>query len=111
MALYTYYPGYRRAAKVTSAQAYQVPIYTWVEIGKCRLTSCHRTLVLRWELNSVPCDLQSDDLSTRQQHLYIFCMVNIMKTHVWLSICLIKTASGYKYIKVKVKPNPNSKLL
>ena len=58
MALYSYYPGRSRAVKVTSAQAFHVPIYTWVESGKCRLTSCKRTLVPWRDLNPIPCDLQ-----------------------------------------------------
>lgn len=45
-----YYSGYSRsteAAKVISAQAYQVPICTWVESGKCRVTSWPRAISAR----------------------------------------------------------------
>ena len=55
-------------------------IYTWVESGKCRLTSCQRTVVPRRDLNPVPGDLQSGDLSTRPQHLYgilIFFIIHL----------------------------------
>ena len=73
-------PGFSSAAVTRAAfqgiNSYQVPIYfTWVECGKCRSMSCQRTLVQRRDSNRGPCDRQSGDVSTRPQHLFIYCML------------------------------------
>ena len=67
-------PFYRCSEQTTLLiAAYQIThlIPGW-KVTKCRFTSCQRTLVQRWDLNPLPFDLESGDLSTRPQHLYKF---------------------------------------
>ena len=72
-----YYPAllgcrFRRSQHREFLNFYCYPFNTWVESGKCRLVSCQRTLASRRDSNRGPCEPQSDDLSTRPQHLYTF---------------------------------------
>ena len=89
-------PGYARLliSTLTAFQgipSYRNPFDTWVENGKCkcRLMSCQRTLVPRWDSNRGPCNSQSDDLST---------VNNSGNEAVYLSLilfgCIIKIVAG-----------------